>query len=679
MLPTSNFFPLRSRSSSFLQRQAIFWLLLFLLQTKSVVTLMQANAVPEDAASVLHYAESGGIWKELYPTHNNPSAARNEDTSQVTKDEGRRKRRSLSLEEIGKLLKDVPQVWKTHGLESASLARESYTKELNLRNRPPNTCPHGCRCGQITGITCYSPATDAPLPTGFPNHTKILTLYGYKTIGKELQSLAELEKLNIYDGNTPEIPLLPQSITHLDIINSNLRSLGNVNSLPYLQSLNAAYNNLTEGDLSNLAHLISLDLSHNPLPKIPNLPQSLTILNLKGTPLTQQEPTWDIYLPNLKKLTLTGTQMVQPPYLTLPNLEYIDLSHSSIKLMPYLSGLPNLKEIDVSFTQIHTALQIHFNGPTKLRTVNLSHTYLSKLPDKLFIHNPGLKMIFMHNTNIEYVKDNTFTGLHELEELVLRNTNNLSYIGDLSLQTLKKLKVLDISYSQVRLLPYSLNDTSLEVLKAENVTMICDCHSYWLPKYLSKVQNQTLIGLNPIKCTDGIMRTPLQLSSHHKDLGCARPDITSTPKTTVRRGVGKTALLECNSTGVPNPLIIWHSPDKKYYIFNNTKIEPWFSEKFKYILEHVTNENSSPPIDPRIQPLKSGHLLIQNLTREDVGLYRCTAANAAGSVTATTFLWLTTTEMVNFQIESLLFGLAFAMTFLLTTLIVQLIRYIMDR
>lgn len=601
-------------------------------------------------------------------TSSSPDASKNEKTNHWIKLES------------ALLNTNAKQDWKLIGLESASLHLDrNYNNKVNYRS-PRDNCPEDCKCGIITGITCYAPSDDSLPPKSLPLDTQVLTLYGYKVINEELKGFNELQELSIYDGNLPSFPVLPNSLTHLRITNSKLKTTKNIDDLSYLQSLNVAHNNLTDIDLSSLGHLLSLDLSHNPLERVPGLPTSLTILKMKNANLNKQPTTWEVYLPNLRHLILTGILSSQPPYLSLPKLEYLDLSHSGIKLLPYLSGLPNLKEIDISHTQIIHAVPGHFEGPNNLKKVDLSFTRLSTLPDKLFINNLKLEEIHLHNSEIEYIKDYTFSGLRKLVKLILRDNTRLEHIDDKSLSTLDNLKIIDISRTSIKALPYSLYHTNLTKLISNNVSLLCDCHSHWLPNYLMHAQKQTaLIGLLPIKCSDGHVRTIEELDAHLDSLMCSAPEIISAPDMTLRRGVGKTALLECNSTGVPFPTIVWLSPDKKYYTYNHTENQPWFSDKLKYMFAHVTDASSDPPIDPRIQPLKSGQLLIQNLTRDDVGLYRCTAVNDVASVTSTTSLWLTVAELEAFKIQSLLFGLACAMTFLLTTLIVQLIRYIMDR
>lgn len=607
--------------------------------------------------------------------------------------------------------REETQDWRLAGLESEALTLDSYdeggSEGSNRRSNSRNSnCPEDCKCGLVTGVTCYSPSDNAILPQSFPRGIQLLTLYGYKRIANELQDLKELKELSIYDGNLDQIPPLPISLTHLRITNSNLKSLDNANFLPYLQSLNAAHNNITNANLAELSHLLSLDISHNPMTKVPELPTSLTILNLKNTHLNEQPTTWDIYLPNLRQLILSGIQTREPPYLSLPKLEYLDLSHSEIRLLPYLSSLPSLKDINLSRIQINLATPNHFKGPENLQKIDLSNTHLSKLPDKLFIHNPNLKEIYMHNTDIEYIKDYTLAGLSKLEKLIIRDNADLMNIDDISLSTLTNLKTLDLSYTPVRALPISLRNVNLTHFHAENMTLLCDCHSHWVPAYFESIGRTTeLTGVFPVRCSDGVSRSLAELEAFIFNQECTAPDIVSPPDVTLRRRVGKTALLECNATGIPYPIIIWHSPDKKYYAYNHTEVQPWFSDKFKYIINHImppetssdytddTTLTTSPPgttfpttmtsveltTDPRIRPLKTGQLLIQNLTRADVGLYRCMAVNAVASVTSTTSLWLTVAELEAFKIETLLFGLACAMTFLLTTLIVQLIRYIMDR
>ena len=573
-----------------------------------------------------------------------------------------------------------PQDWKLAGLESASVHLDNYEERNAQYNSPRTGCPVDCKCGLLKGVTCYSPSDTARLPNDFPIDLQVLTLYGYKHIHQELQELRELQELSIYDGSLPQIPDLPPSLTHLRITNSKLQTVNNIDCLPHLQSLNIAHNNITGGDFSSLSHLMSVDLSNNPLEKVPRLPVSLTILKMININFDKQPTTWDAYLPNLRHLILTGLQVTQPPYLNLPKLEYLDLSYSSTKLLPYLTGLPNLKEINLSHMPVHHAVSGHFEGPDNLQKIDLSYTQLAKLPDKLFINNPNLKELYLHNSDIQYIKDYTLSGLRNLVKLIVRDNSRLLHIDDKSLSTLDSLKVLDISFTPIKALPFSLEHVNLTHLLSTNVSLICDCHAHWLPDYLTSILDRTnATGLHPVTCSDGSKMSVLKLREHLQSLQCSGPDIISPADVTLRRGDGKTALLECNSTGVPFPIIIWYSPSKQYYTYNNTAIHPWFSDKFKYMFSHVTDPSSEPPIDPRIQPLKSGQLLIQNMTRGDVGLYRCTAVNAVASVTSTTSLWLTVDELDAFKIETLLFGLACAMTFLLVTLIVQLIRYIMDR
>ncbi|XP_018027686.1 uncharacterized protein LOC108682935 [Hyalella azteca] len=670
------------------------------------------SVIPHDGdigtePSYEHFIEdAGGAWEKLNsgisetaePQKNNVAGNilidtngnfRNEDVNAAevqSKTEASKTKPRISI------MKDAPQTWRSLGLESASLARDVQeegrrSQELTSSNLQQNKgnirnmCPVDCKCGLITGVTCYSPSDTAELPVDFPAGVKVLTLFGYKKISQELVQLTDLRELSVYDGNLTVLPSLPESLMHLRITNSNLRDVRAIRNLPRLLALNMAHNNITEADLSMLDDLLSLDMSNNPLRRIPKLPTSLTILDLHSTDLMEQAATWDVYLPNLKRLILTEMKTTQPPYLILPKLEYLDMSHSKIRTLPYLSSLPNLKEINLAHVKISEALQVHFKGAYELMRIDLSYTNVTNLPDNIFAGNPKLKEIRLHHTSLQSVGDYTFHGLWNLEKLILSYNPNLVSIDDKSLEPLKKLKILDISNASIRVLPYSIRGLNLTNLIANNLTLLCDCHAYWLPSYLSSISGTEMIflGLDAIKCADGVTRTTSELEDHIYNQNCQAPDILSPPDVTLRRGEGKTALLECNATGFPLPTIIWISPNKKYYSHSHIEVQPWYSVKFRHVVESLTSPDDDDELNDKIQPLKSGQLLIQNMSRDDVGLYRCIAVNSLASVVSTTSLWLTVDDREAYEIRTLLFGLACAMAFLLTTLVVQLIRYVMDR
>ncbi|KAA0200304.1 hypothetical protein HAZT_HAZT007297, partial [Hyalella azteca] len=547
------------------------------------------SVIPHDGdigtePSYEHFIEdAGGAWEKLNsgisetaePQKNNVAGNilidtngnfRNEDVNAAevqSKTEASKTKPRISI------MKDAPQTWRSLGLESASLARDVQeegrrSQELTSSNLQQNKgnirnmCPVDCKCGLITGVTCYSPSDTAELPVDFPAGVKVLTLFGYKKISQELVQLTDLRELSVYDGNLTVLPSLPESLMHLRITNSNLRDVRAIRNLPRLLALNMAHNNITEADLSMLDDLLSLDMSNNPLRRIPKLPTSLTILDLHSTDLMEQAATWDVYLPNLKRLILTEMKTTQPPYLILPKLEYLDMSHSKIRTLPYLSSLPNLKEINLAHVKISEALQVHFKGAYELMRIDLSYTNVTNLPDNIFAGNPKLKEIRLHHTSLQSVGDYTFHGLWNLEKLILSYNPNLVSIDDKSLEPLKKLKILDISNAHI-------------------------------------------------------------------------------------------------------------------------EVQPWYSVKFRHVVESLTSPDDDDELNDKIQPLKSGQLLIQNMSRDDVGLYRCIAVNSLASVVSTTSLWLTVDDREAYEIRTLLFGLACAMAFLLTTLVVQLIRYVMDR
>lgn len=93
------------------------------------------------------------------------------------------------------------------------------------------------------------------------------------------------------------------------------------------------------------------------------------------------------------------------------------------------------------------------------------------------------------------------------------------------------------------------------------------------------------------------------------------PRITSAPPSVTYAKRGVAVQLNCVATGIPRPEIAWETPDKTRLavsaqprLFGNKYLHP------------------------------QGSLIIQNPTQRDAGIYRCTARNAIGIDSKTTFL-----------------------------------------
>ncbi|XP_066568549.1 toll-like receptor 4 [Amia ocellicauda] len=130
-----------------------------------------------------------------------------------------------------------------------------------------------------------------------------------------------------------------------------------------------------------------------------------------------------------------------------PTLEtFVMTNNNALRtFLSNFSGLPNLKHIDISRNALDIKGCCHemFAGVTQLKYLNLSH---------------NVKLSF---------EGLFFNGLHALETLDFSHTN-VKGLGDIFvLQGLKKLKYLDMSYTDTYfVIPHTLADLySLEVLK----------------------------------------------------------------------------------------------------------------------------------------------------------------------------------------------------------------------
>lgn len=551
------------------------------------------------------------------------------------------------------------------------------------------SCPSACRCRPPRLVVCRAAAGDVqpPLP---PRDTESLVLEGYASVPAHLLSrLPHLRHLRVSHGRlrSLDLPSLPQLET-LDVSHSGVMTLSRSElgaRVPALEHLNASHSRLTElgsADLQGLRRLRVLDLRGNPLHRVARDAlvglDALVHLDISSSQVVELHSQWLRDAPALRLLNVSHARVSELPRLHGRSLAVVDASHN------FLVALPDGLVVSAAVEELHLhhnpLQQVHLAAlehAAALRSLDLSHTDVVNIDEFVFAQMPRLQHLSLaDNARLVRVEHGAFTGLHALRSLSLANSPSLQEIEEVAFEGLPKLELLDLRNSSLSVLPLSLRQVANHsaVLLA-GTRLRCDCHHHWLPQVLSASDVSRWSGVAPLQCTDGTARSGAQLAAHLEALACRAPTAAEAPNPWRRVKGDQSALLECNVTAHPPAAVLWLSASKQVFRHKDSSgdSEGWLSHHLRGL------EAAAVTSDPHMEVLPSGHLLIRNVSRADVGRYKCFAYNSVSNTSVVVFLGLDDQPLRNLYTESLLFGFACATLFLLITLLVQLINYLMDR
>lgn len=183
----------------------------------------------------------------------------------------------------------------------------------------------------------------------------------------------------------------------------------------------------------NLLNLEKLFLSHNFLSTIS--PKTFSNLNRLGhldlSYNKQQQPFGYSFDPF--SFYFSGLLLEEDAFMSLPNLIFLDLSHSKLKQesVRALSGLQRkVEQLSLCFTDIPLIIPQMF-ASTNLKVLDLSG-------------NPGL---------IPNLNQNYFEGLENKLEILVFQGSNLKNLGPLRL--LRKLRMLDLGKRLAKMFSFS--------------------------------------------------------------------------------------------------------------------------------------------------------------------------------------------------------------------------------
>jgi len=196
-------------------------------------------------------------------------------------------------------------------------------------------------------------------------------------------------------------------ITELKVLNSNLNEkLFCVHYVKMLKNLVLKNCGLTlMPDLSDLSHLVSLDLSNNNLSGEVIMPliSDIETINLSNNKITSiSNP--DEFKFSYNKLCLLNLANNEIEYIDdtglLKKLETLNLSGNKIDVS-YLTSLSNLKNLSINDNDL-SFLDERIAKLTSLETLDLTSNNLNHLPESV-VDLSNLKTILLYNNNINYL------------------------------------------------------------------------------------------------------------------------------------------------------------------------------------------------------------------------------------------------------------------------------------
>lgn len=240
--------------------------------------------------------------------------------------------------------------------------------------------------------------------------------------GKAFAHLNQLQHVDFYNNKLLVLPqfTLPLAFANMNMESFNNLGLGNV-GLYLLPSL------ITYSVRKGLTRL---NLSENFLPDLGSVASAFS-----GDAFPMMEKMREVVL-----IATTTTDVDQRTFEHLPNLEKLDLRYNELMTIQLGFLHPNLTELDISY-------QCMMSGHKCKPTVEHGSVYFTLNPH-MFNHNMGkLKKLRMSGLQMERMYNESFVGLHGLEQLELDNSNLVSIEPGIFLAT-PNLKILDLSWNR---------------------------------------------------------------------------------------------------------------------------------------------------------------------------------------------------------------------------------------
>ncbi len=279
-----------------------------------------------------------------------------------------------------------------------------------------------------------------------------------------LDNFPSLEELNLSSNsieNIENLENLAKTLKILDLSKNDISVIEDLDKLVNLEELNLSSNEIGKSDkienLDKLTNLKSLDLSKNDFKKIENLDK---LVNLEELILSKNKITTIENIAALNKLNILrldyNEKIKKIKDIPSENLQWLDISHSSISKIEGLENMKKLEWLSLNNTKI-TKIE-GLDNLTNLTYLALSDTKIKKIEGLNSLVN--LKKLNISRTNIN--------KLENLDNLVNLETINMldSLVFTLeNLEKCPKLKTILFNPGDIR----AIKKSTYEFLKAKDI------------------------------------------------------------------------------------------------------------------------------------------------------------------------------------------------------------------
>lgn len=541
----------------------------------------------------------------------------------------------------------------------------------------PNPSTYVCKNGQIDNVAVPPTVVFLRL-INVTNHNKKTTF---------LNNAIKLEWINSSLSNVNFIES-PQALTYLDLSGNSLRTFHQLypfQNFSNLHTMNLSYNHIDDLPRNIFVGLNveKLCLSNNRLHAIPFQVfapmERLRVLDLSHNSIVSFLDHFFKFNKYIEILRLNNNEIAKLTSNALADLNHLKRLDLSNNALTYTSkglfdSLNQLQYLNLANNPLTNLAAGTFRGLHNLEDLNLSGNKLKQLTYGLFHFSPRIVYLTLDDTHIEVIHNTELLGLKSLQFLHIRNNKHLKEIEDYVLADTPYIKHLDLKGNNLVFLPSSLaNMTYLYYLNIEDNPWACDCRMVWFASWVEHRKRNNLT-LSLLSC--GPHAYPNDMIPTLQHLNCTGPlMVFKTPTNQYR--LKSDALLECRYVANPVPSITWVTPTREVYHWNPDPTIPDIFNKHPHA--HDSYLNPMRTIPPRIQILDNGTLYIQNVTRDDCGRYWCYASNPVANMSSDVLLHIDPTDWNHIRILSIIVGFQCAFAFLALTLLVQFLRYLINR